>query len=322
MTARTQRVVGIGLQGATGTAVYPDVLLRATCDLKPKVTKIHPAEDIASYAPKRHYVAAVEAEGTLKMDATYEELLYLLAMAMPYDEPAATYLYEFPLPHQTAPATYLFTLEYQDSGPHDLSGAYTLRTTDTIATDLTISGVAGEGWQAEATLGARKIEYITNFSDNILHLVNTAPTPIKMAETTLLIDADWASIGGTTVEEFISFNYKVENLKHMKKWAGSLYPNGHGYGQWKTTLEIVLDMNTECLTLADAVLSTTQFAVRIKGYVDANNYCYIDGMFMVEDVSTLDERDSNNIMKYTLLGEADSSGNTGLISLQNDIAGI
>jgi hypothetical protein len=315
-------MLGIGLQGATGSAVYPDHLLRAVCELKPKVTKIHPVEDIASFAPTRHYVGAVEAEGNIKMDATYEELTYLLCMALNYDEPSGSYLWEFALPYQTQASTYLFTLEFQDAGPYDKANAYTLRTTDTLGTGLTISGEAGAGWQVEMPIGARKIEYINNISDNINAAVDETVTPIKMAETTLQVDSAYGSIGGTTVEELISFNWKIEGLKHMKRFAGSLYPNGHGYGRWKTTLELVLDMNPEVLTFGDAVLATTQFAVRIKGYASATDYCYIDGVYMVEDISTLDDRDGNNTIKVTLLGEKDSSDNVGLISLQNDISAV
>ena len=322
MSARTMRMLGIGLQAATGTAIIPDVLIHATCELKPKDTKIHPQEDVSSYAPVRHYVGAVEAEGTIKMDATYGELVYLLAMAMPYDEPSGTYLWEFPLPYQTDPATYLFTLEFQDAGPYDSSGAYTLRVTDMIGTGLTISGTAGEGWQVEMPIAGRALDYITNISDNINAAMDESVTPIKMAETTLQIDSAYGSIGTTPVEELISFNWKLEDLKHVKRFAGSLYPNAHGYGRWKTTLELVLDINAEVLTLGDAVLATTQFAVRIKGYVDANDYCYIDGVYMVEDISTLDDRDGNNTIKVTLLGEKDSSDNVGLVSLQNDIAAL
>ena len=322
MSASTMRMLGIGLQGGTGTAVYPDRLMHATCELKPKVTKIHPQEDVSSYAPVRHYVGAVEAEGVIKMDATYEELTYILAMAMPYDEPSGSYLWEWPLPFQTAPATYLFTVEYQDEGPYDSSGAYTFRLTDALGTGLTISGEAGQGWQVEMPIGARKIEYINQISDNINSAMDESVTPIKMAETPCQIDSTYGSIGGTTVEELISFNWKLEDLKHMKRFAGSLYPNAHGYGRWKTTLELVLDINAEVLTLADAALATTQFAVRIKGYVDATDYCYIDGVYMVEDISTLDDRDGNNTLKITLLGEKDSSDNTGLVSLQNDIAAL
>ena len=322
MSARTMRMLGIGLQGGTGTPVVPDVLLHATCELKPNVTKIHPEEDVSSYAPVRHYVGATEAEGTIKMDATYEELTYLLAMAMPYDEPSGSYLWEWPLPFQTDPATYLFTIEFQDAGPYDSSGAYTLRITDALGTGLTISGEAGAGWQVEMPLAGRNLDYITNISDNINSAMDESVTPIKMAETTLQIDSAYGSIGTTTVEEFISFNWKLEGLKHVKRFAGSLFPNAHGYGRWKTTLELVLDINSEVLTLGDAALATTQFAVRVKGYVDAADYCYIDGVYMVEDISTLDDRDGNNTIKVTLLGEKDSSDNTGLISLQNDVSAL
>lgn len=318
MTATTRRQVCMAVQAATGSAQTVDTLFRGTCDLRPVVTKIHPEEYIGSYAPTRHYIGQIKGEGTLKMDATYEQILIPLSMAMPYVDPTGSYVWAWPWPYTTSPSTYLWTIEYIDSGPVNGGGSYVVRMIDVFATDLTISGVAGEGWQVECSLTGGVIDLPDTLSSNVA--LDETVTPIKMAETTLHIDSTYAGIGTNTTEELISFNWKMEGLKHGKQFAGSLYPNSKGYGRWKVTLELVLEVGAaEAQAFADAVLATTQFAVRIKGYVDANDYCYIDGMYEVEEVSPLDDRDGNNIIKVTLLGEKDSSDNTGVITVQTDI---
>lgn len=317
MTSRALREVLIALQGAAGTPDDVDVALHATCTLKPKVTKIHPEEDIGSHAPKRHYVAQVQPEGVLTLpDATYEEIVYPIAMALGEETPStgngAPYTWTWVLPDSTAPTMVFFTLEYTDGG------TYVVRGEAVFAKSLTISGEAAQGWKVEAELVGGQIDLPDAVSAS--PAPDTAPTPITMAATTLLVDTTWAGIGTNLVEELISFNWKLEDLLHVKQYAGSLYPNGRGSASWKTTLELVLEVSAaEAQTFADAVLTTTQYAVEIKGYVDANNSCLIDGMYMVENVDTLDDRDGNNTIKVTLLGEKDASDNTGAITVVNDI---
>ena len=323
MTATTRRQVCVAVQAATGSAQTVDTLFRGTCTLRPVATKIQPEENIGSYAPARHYIGEAHGEGVLKMDATYEQINIPLSMAMPYVDPTsgngAPYTYAWPLPYSTSPATYLWTIEYIDSGPVNGGGNYVVRLIDTIATGLTISGEAGAGWQVEAELAGTTIDLPDNLSSNVT--LDETVTPIKMAETTLHVDALYANIGDTTLEEFISFNWKLEGLKHIKQFAGSLYPNSKGYGRWTTTLELVLEVSAaEAQTFADAILTTDLYAVRIRGYVDANDSCIIDGMYMVNDVSTLDDRDGNNIIKITLLGQKDTLDNTGVITVITDVA--
>jgi len=321
MTAVTQRETLVGLQGVVGTAVAVDTLLRATCELKPKVTKVQPEENIGCFAPARHYVGAIEPEGKLTMDATYEQILIPLWMSLGYVAPTDTYIWAFILQYATSPITLIspFTLEHVDAGPSG-TGSYCVRVTDCFAKGLTISAAAGEGWKVEAELAGRKIDFPDDISGN--PALDETVTPILMAETTLHVDALYANIGDTTVEELISFSWKLEGGYHGKQYAGSLYPNGWGAGRWKTTLELVMEVNAEWLSFADAALTTTQFAVRIKGYNSATDYCYIDGMYMVEDIGTLDDRDGNNIVKLTLLGEKDSSDNTGVITVQTDVSAL
>lgn len=316
-TSKAQRRVLLGLQGASDTAVPVDIALRATCTLKPKVTKIHPEEDIGSYAPHRHYVSQVMPEGVIAMDATYEQILFPIAMAFAYianPGGGAPYTWAWTLQHAAVPATHLWTLEYFDGG------TYVVRAIDVIASGLTISGSAPDGWQVEAPI----IGGQTDLPDAISAdpALDDTVTPIKMAETSLWVDTTWGGIGGTEIANaLISFNWKLEDFKHKKQFGGLLYPRTHGYAQWKTTLELVMEVSNAQLQLfADALLATTQYAVRIYGYVDANNSCAIDGMYMVEDVDTLDDRDGNNTIKVTLLGEADASDNVGGITLINDVA--
>jgi hypothetical protein len=194
-----------------------------------------------------------------------------------------------------------------------------VRAEDVFATDLTISGEAGEGWQVEASLAGGETDLPDALSAS--PALDDTVTPIKMAETLLYVDTTYAGIGTTNVEELISFNWKLENYLHTKQFAGALYPNGRGTAPWQVTLELVLEVAAaEAQTFADAVLTTTQYAVRVRGYVDANDYCNIDGMYMVEEVDTLDERDGNNIIAVTLKGEKDASDNTGEIEVVTDVS--
>jgi len=331
MTATSRRWTGVGLQGSVGSAVVVDTNLRALCSLKPVVTKIIPKEDIGQHGPGRHYIGEIHGEGTLTMDATYEQILYPLWMALGYVSPSsgngAPYTWGFTLAFRTDPISLIspFTIEYIDSGPSngggDGGGTYCVKMVDAFATGLTISGAAGEGWQVEAELAGRAITLPEGLSGN--PEPDQTVTPIKMAETTLAVDALYANIGDTGVTEFISFNWKLEDNYHGKQFAGSLYPSGWGSGRWKTTLELVLEVSAaQAQTFADALLTTDLYAVRIKGYVDANDSCNIDGMYMIDDVSTLDDRDGNNILKITLLGQTDTLGNTGVITVITDVSAL
>lgn len=319
MTSKAERQVLVGLQALAGTGVNVDTALRATCSLKPKVVKIHPDEDIGSFAPARHYIGQIMPEGTLKLDGTYEQCLIPLSMALGEPTPSAgpPYTWAFTLPDVTVDllSFALWTLEYTDGGNQ------IIRAEDVFAKGLTISGEAGKQWMFEAELDGGETTIPAALSAT--PALDDTVTPIRMAETTLYVDSTWAGIGVTLVEELISFTWKLEDLQHSKQFAGSLYPNGRGNAKWKTTLELILEMAAaEAHAFADALLATTQFAVQVKGYVDANDSAKINGIYMVEDIGTLDDRDGNNTIKITLQGEKDASDNTGDITVITDVAAL
>lgn len=318
MTSIATRQVCVGLQAEAGTAVNVDTLLRATCNLKPNVTKIHPEENIGSYAPARHYIGQQMPEGTLTMDATYEQILIPLSMALGDQAGVggvAPYTYTFPIPDDVndEPTFALWTVEYTDGG------TYVVRAEDVFASALTISGIAGEGWKVEAELTGGTVDLPDALSAS--PALDDTVTPIKMAETLLYVDATYAGIGVTNAEELISFTWKIEDYLHTKQFAGGLSPNGRGTAPWKMSLELIMEVSAaEAQAFADAVLATTQFAVQVAGVVDANDSCKINGMYMVESVDSLDDRDGNNTIKVSLMGEKDASDNTGAVIVVTDVA--
>jgi hypothetical protein len=263
------------------------------------------------------------------MDATYEQILFPLTMAMGIVSPSsgngAPYTWTFELAFRVSPISLIspFTIEYIDSGPSngggDGGGTYVVRMVDTFATALTISGEAGGAWQVEAELSGREIDLPDSLSGN--PEPDQTVTAIRMAETTLAADALYANIGDTAVVELISFNWKLEDNYHSKQFAGSVFPNGWGAGRWKTSLDLVLEVSAaQAQAFADAVLTNDMFAVRVKGYVDANDSCNIDGMYVVNEVSALEERDGNNIITVGLLGRTDiTGGNTGGVTVVTDV---
>lgn len=319
MSSKATRQVLVGLQAAAGTGVNVDTAVRGTCSLKANVTKVHPDEDIGSYAPARHYVAQTRPEGSLSLDGTFEQCLIPLSMALGEPTPSAgpPYTWAFPFPDVEGDLLNfaLWSLEYTDGSNAVVRGV------DVFAKALTITGEAGGSWMFDADLDGGAITFPAAVSAS--PALDDTVTPIRMSQTLLYIDSTYAGIGGTNCEELIQFTWKLEEFQHAKQFAGSLSPNGRGNNKWKITLELTLEAAAaEAETLRDALLTTTQFAVRVKGNVDANDNITIDGMYMVEEVDTLDDRDGNNTLKLTLMGEKDASDNTGGITVVTDVAAL
>ena len=189
---------------------------------------------------------------------------------------------------------------------------------DVFATGLTISGEAGKSWLFEASVVGGEVTYPNALSASLSP--GTTLTPIRMADTTIYIDSTYAAIGGTPISaSLISFNWKLEELQHQKLFAGSLWPNGRGNARWKTTLELVVEAATDAFEVErDKLLLTTQTAIRIKA-TSGSHSAAIDGMYMLEDIDTLDDRDGNNIVKMTYLGEKDASDNTGQVEILSSL---
>jgi hypothetical protein len=311
MSSKAQRQVLIGLQSAAGTGVNVDVALRATCSLAPDPDKKNPDENIGSFAPARHYIGSIKPKGDLSCDAYYEHLPYMLSMGLGAGVVNAQAsplpdIWTFSLPDDAADDFALYTVEYSDGANH------IVRAEDVFASAMEISGEAGQSWLIKNTLAGGEVTKPAALS--------ATPSPpagvvaVRMAETLLYIDDTFAGIGTTNVAELISFSWKIEELQHTKQFAGSLYPNGRGSNIWKVTLELVVEVETaEIEAELDKVLTTDQSAIRIAATSSSTRSCVIDGMYMLKEIDSLDDRDGNNTIKLTYTGEKDASDNTGSI---------
>lgn len=318
MSASALRQIVIGLQTSAGVGVTPDFALHAVASLSPQVDKVIVPEDVGTFAPVRHYIGSVQPKGSLNADGIFEEIPYMLSMAMGNVTPAgggSPYTWTFGLPTTVAEDFALYSVEFTDGGTH------VVRAEDVFATDLTITGTAGKTWQFVNTLAGGATTYPGVLTGTPSAL--TTLTPIRMADTVLYVDAAYANVGTTAVSAaLIDFSWKLEGLQHIKQFAGSLYPNGRGNDRWKTTLELTIEASDATFqTEAAKLLNTTQTALQVKATSGSYSIA-LQGMFMLQNWDTLDDRDGNNTVKYTYVGEQDASANTGAVVALSSLAAL
>lgn len=320
MSSIAQRLVYIGKEtpGSEGVAVTVDVALRALCDLEAKPDKVVPDENIGSYAPGRHYIGSIMAEGKLTMDGYFEHVPYPISMALGDGSVGSIsgghYPWTFAIPGATADTFATYTMEYSDGVNH------IVRAADVFAKGIEIKGEAGKSWQF--------IPDLVGATTTFPAAVSASPTPpasvvaMRMADTIIYMDDLYANIGVTAMPKLISFSWKLEDLQHQKLFAGSVYPTGRGNNKWKITLEVIAEMEQSKIeSEKDKLLTTGLTAIRIKcdpGTPD----CAIDCMYMLSEVGTLDDRDGNNIVKLVYMGEKDTLGNTGQITANSTLASL
>lgn len=328
MTSRGLRRVLLGQEaaGSHGVGVDPDIALRAIGSLKAVADKRVVNEDIGCLAPARSYLGSIRAEGSLDMEAaTYQQIPYMIAMALGDVEATGSdveCIWNWPWPCGTAPTFATYTMEYTDGG------SWIVRATDVFATGLTITGEAGAAWQVVADIVGGEVTYPTTLTDPLVPLDPTM-NEILMGHTSLWADTAYDDIGTTPVTDaHISFNWKLENLQHQKLFGGSMYPTGRGNDKWAISLEIVIETeNAVALSeRANHITDLTQSAIRIQSslvvFPGVTWIARIDGNYMLDDVSSLDERDGNNIVTLTYRGEMSPDSDTGAIYIVNDLCDL
>lgn len=319
MSATTKKSFTIGKQSSINTGVVAAVVLRVTeANLHPLVDKILVEENVGSFAPPRHYIGSLMAEGDITQDGIYEQAPYMCALAMGVGSVGAPaggiYPWTFLWPDATAPTPYYATAELSDGVNHIVHAV------DVFATELEISGEAGQSWQFKAGLTGGEVTMPAAVSASPALL---APViSIRMADTILYIDPLYANLGATAVPVLISFTWKLESLMHNKLFAGSLWPTAVGFDRWQITLEVVLEMEQATVeTTKDKVLTTDTVAIRLMANpAGAGQDFKIDGSYYLQEISDLDSRDGNSTIKMTFKGVKDALGNTGFILANSTLA--
>lgn len=313
MSSSAQRLFLIGLQTVAGTGVNVDVALRTKGSFKAVPEKVVVDEDIGSYAPARHYIGALRGEGSLDWPGYFEHAPYIVSMALGDGAvvAGAPDTWTFAIPDTTPDTFALYTVEYTDGGNH------IVRCIDVFATALEISGEAGKAWIFKPTLVGGTVTFPAAVSATVAPPVGV--NNILMADTKVYLDATYAGIGVTEMPMLVSFSWKLENFQHQKQFAGSLAPSGRGNDKWKITLELIMEVEHAVFeSEKEKLLTTAQTAIQIKADPGTPDMT-IKGMFMLNEIDSLDDRDGNNIIKCTYLGEKDASNNTGSIVITTEL---
>lgn len=319
MSSKAQRVVYLGLETTPAIAVTADRALYAKLDLVPKPKKIMPDDDIGSYAVRRTIVIESHAEGDLEMPAAYyEDAPYMVAMAL--GAPVITgagdpYTHAFAIPEATAPTTQAFSVEAYDGDTHGVRGI------GMIATEMEISGKAGEAWKIKNKLTGSNP--VVETAPTATPALITTTTDILMADTDMWINATFAAIGTTAVTKFISFKWKIKGLFHTKLFGGNLYPTAYGTARPEIELKVVVELGPTAVQQEVAKLQTTSLsAIRIKAAASANDSFTIDGVYHLMEFGKVDDRDGNNIIELTYAGAKDSSDNTGELEIVTNLSAL
>ncbi len=249
---------GVGTYGATGDVKKR---LMGLTDLSLKVAEKVGNPALSGYLGPGPIAVEVaqSAEGNFNFVPTYEMMPDILngffsaigastSAGAPY-----TYPYTGPVGSTQAHATY--TMEQGTTG-------MVYRTNGTVFTELSLKGEQGGLWEGTVNYLAKNALPV---STGMSTAVGTTGVHVaRMADTTLYIDAfSSGTIGGTAVSgTFISFDASIKTGRHLKTYAGSVFPTDYGEGKWDGTLKLVTEFNTTSKALVDELLGTTGAAVK------------------------------------------------------------
>ena len=273
-----------------------------------------------AYAPQR------QAElGDLEGDATFEDILYPLLMAVKGgvtptqpDGTTNTYLWTFSPDLTSGNDPDTFTVEWGDD-------VQAWESEYVFATSLTISGALGEAWKVAASLVGRQ-HTATTFTAG---LSDRTVESCLMNLTKLYIDDSGGSIGSTQITgAFVDFEWRLPvHFVPFFTADGNKYFTTHSEKKMAPELDLtlVLDNTTKTLLTTKYTAGTGQL-VRIAGIGSTieggyTKYIHIDGAYHINGIDELGESEGKTVVAMHLLGIYDSDwGKLFEIAVQNSVS--
>lgn len=223
---------------------------------------------------------------------------------------AAPYAYPYAAPTNSTSVVYTYTLEYGTP-----SVSYTAM--GVVLDGINVKGEAGGYWTYSSPLLAKQVKNVTpTTAANVDRSVN----PVRMADTTLYLDAfSTGTIGTTAISaSLISFEADVKMNRHTKTFAGSLYPGSWGDDRTEATLKMVLEFSSTQQTFLQELVGSTGVAlqrqIRIQASQDSSasqKIMRIDfAGILSENVKLWDDRDGNMTIDLTFTGKHSTALNT------------
>ena len=280
---------------------------------------------------ERSYVVGEQANLPFESDANYEQLGYMLGMAVkggitPGAPSDSLYTWTF-LPNLTSlnsPDTY--TIQYGDDVQAFLSGFC-------FATEIELSGQLDDAVKVKAAIVGQNVR-----TGSFTSLTNpTVLTPVIVGTGKLYVDSSWATLGNTAVAAtLVDFSYKTVSkagsggINPIKYIDGNIYFSDRAESKRHVELEMTLAFTSATAGYFAAYIASLQTSkfIRIKFTgplvgVSAHDELDLDGNFIIDQYPTLTERDGQDIVKLKLVSQYDSiSTNEWQIILKNALAAM
>ncbi|GEM_PF-2990744 len=265
---------------------------------------------------------AQSGEGSIEFVATYEELPIIYnGLFTAIDASSITsgspYNYPYTAPNASTQVVNSYTMEFGTTGQcYQMTGS--------VFNTLTLKGEAGGLWTGSVDVLGKRVDPATMTTEG----VNRGVNPIRMADTSLYVDAFSTGTIGTTLTSgtLISFELSVNPNRHLKTFAGSEAPASWGDGRWEGSLKTVVEFNSSAKALIDEMLGSTgvqlQKQVRLyatEGSSASVRSATVDFAGVVSDpVKFFDDRDGNMTIEVTWQGKYSTGlGNWLGVACQN-----
>lgn len=286
-------------------------------------TKVEAVRSVGWYGPSPIAAeVAQSAEASVSGTVVYEDIANLLNGLFTALEDSTgsvggtssgSWGYEYNAPVNSTQIVYTYPMQYGTSGE-----AYNLR--GAVLNGITLTGEAMDFWKYAVPIFARNVEASSTgltTGANVDRTVN----PVKMADTTLSIDAfSTGTFGGTALSgTLISFELALDMGRHLKHFAGSKFPGNWGDNRYSGTLKTVLEFTATAKGYVDALLASTgsevQRHIRIaatQGSSATTKTLRFDFAGIIgEPVKLWDDRDGNMTLELTWKGKHSTGLNSG-----------
>jgi hypothetical protein len=262
-------------------------------------------------------------EMTINQVGSYQDLCYWLDGVFGTAGASAaantTYVYSYAAALEALTTAPSYTVQYGYSGTeYALEGA--------LATNLQISGEAGGMWEVSIDLLGRAVSTMAMTTGVATRDVDL----IRMSDTKMYITAFTTSTVSTTEVDatLISFNLTADPQRHLKVFAGSINPGGHGDSNWNSQLTTVLEFNSDAKGLVDELKDgLLQRQIRLQastGSTTGARSATIDFSGTCTDPVTLwGDRDGNMTVELVWNGTYSSGQENFLeMSVKNELSSL
>ena len=274
---------------------------------------------------ERSIIVSTLAELPFNSDANYEQLAYLLNMAI---KPGAktgptdsqyVYAYDPSLTAANSPNTY--TIQYGD----DIQAFYSAFC---FARSIELSGSLEDAVKVKADLVG---DYVR--TGTFTALSNPASlSPVVTQTGKLYIDSSWAGLGGTVqAATLVDFTWKLtEGVIPLKYANGDLFYSDRVEKKRHVELDMTLAFNSASYALwanftaspQTKVWARLEFTGPLIG-VTAHDVLTLDGAYIVDDFDTLSEREGQDIVKVKLISQYDPTGTKEwTVTLKNALSAL